>query len=152
MADFFVRGGWLKERPFLNDRFKYSQGLRRPRRCRNRPKLRQKTSAMKKALRKTLVAPWEVGMERPRSHIEPGIPASEKQPKSAAHGPQSYTVSLRCRRPTLPFPLLRHISQLLLSKFKGAQEQRRPQAFHVMLFLRQTVHHHQSVNLVLNSK
>jgi hypothetical protein len=45
---------------------------------------------MKKALRKTLVAPWEVGMERPRSHIEPGIPASEKQPKSARwHVPET---------------------------------------------------------------
>jgi hypothetical protein len=90
--------------------------------------------------------------------MEPGmsavkIPASEKQAKSAAHGPRTELSSLAQVQDTHPpFPLLRHISQLLLSKFKNAQEQRPTQAFRVMLFLRQTVHHHHSVNLVLNFK
>ena len=90
--------------------------------------------------------------------MEPGmsavkIPASEKQPKSAAHGPRTELRSLAQVQETHPpFPLLRHISPLLLSKFKDAQEQRQTQAFHAMLFFRQTVHHHQFVNLVLNSK
>jgi hypothetical protein len=72
--------------------------------------------------------------------MEPGmsavkILASEKQPKSAAQGPRTELRSLAQVQETHPpFLLLRHISQLLLSKFKSAQEQRRTQASYVMLF------------------